>query len=421
MSDEATPKNGAQTATITLSEAEEAVVAKTAIDGAKSPPEPHTPANGSDASEPTEVPLAAADLPTAPGAQRPGDSTVVEQVVEEAAGEHTEVVADNGRAGEQTALDLGEQVDPRDIVPEGYLKAGTEELWIAAKGDFEEKALRGYAPSPESKELHVDLNNFDGPLDLLLHLIRQHALDILDIPIAKITQSYLSILDDMRTLNLDVAGEFLVMAAQLAHIKSKMLLPREETDEEEQEQEDPRLALVRRLLEYQRFQDAAGWLSARDWLGRDIFQRPEGARAFNPDAMPTPDDPTYGLVQLEPIRLIKTLDVILKRSSKKIVHEVVLERLNVGQRINELVDLAKELESFTLFDAVEAFGGLQAGKGNIIVTFLAILEMTKFKLLRIHQAQEDGTIYISPVQENLAESDIAIEGYADEAPQGLPV
>ena len=104
------------------------------------------------------------------------------------------------------------------------------------------------------------------------------------------------------------------------------------------------------------------------------------------------------------------------------MHEVVLERLNVGQRINELVDLARERTTFTFVEAIEAFGGIAAGKGNMIVTFLAILEMAKFRLLKIHQAQEDGAIYITSVDENLASGDdIAVDGYGDEgAPHGAP-
>ncbi len=293
----------------------------------------------------------------------------------------------------------------------GYVKAGTQEFWVEARGRFDEKGLSGYAPSVESERLLVDVPIFEGPLDLLLHLIRKHALDILDIPIAVITERYIKVIDDMRKLDLDIAGEFLVMASQLAHIKSKMLLPKEDQPEGEEEVEDPRAALVRRLLEYQKFKDAAEMFAERAWLGRDVFTADPNHKPFNPDTVPV-EDPTAGLARFDVEKLIKLFDSILKRNKQQIVHEVVLERLGVGQRINELVDFAQTREAFTFTDIVDHFGGVAAGRRSIIVTFLAVLEMTKFKLLKIHQAQEDGQIYISPVQENFnSGDDFAVDDY----------
>src|SRR6266542_5414443 len=117
----------------------------------------------------------------------------------------------------------------------------------------------------------VRLDKFEGPLDLLLHLIKKHEVDIYDIPIAQITQQYLAYIDLMQTFNLDVAGEFLVMAATLIHIKSRMLLPMADDEDDEEEGTDPRQELVRRLLEYQRFKDAADQLERRELLTRDVL------------------------------------------------------------------------------------------------------------------------------------------------------
>ena len=134
-------------------------------------------------------------------------------------------------------------------------------------GDLDPGALRD--------AFRIQLPNFEGPLDLLLHLIREHKLDIFDIPLALITEKYLAHLELMRKLNLDVAGEFILMAATLAHLKSRMLLPRVESQavEEEEPGADPREELVRRLLEYQKYKEAAGALGEQPILDRDVFPR----------------------------------------------------------------------------------------------------------------------------------------------------
>jgi segregation and condensation protein A len=119
----------------------------------------------------------------------------------------------------------------------------------------------------------IQLENFEGPLDLLLHLIKKNEMDVYDIPMAEITRQYLSILDAMKSLNLDLAGEFLLMAATLLHIKSKMLLPKIVEDELEEEEEDPRAELVRRLLEYQKYKEVSLTLESKPQLGRDLFAR----------------------------------------------------------------------------------------------------------------------------------------------------
>jgi len=290
--------------------------------------------------------------------------------------------------------------EPEEPLPDGVVRAGTEEFWVDAKGKFGTDDVKGYIPSPDSEQILVDLPLFEGPFDLLLHLIKRDSIDIFDINVAEITEHYLKVLEDMRALNLDIAGEFLVMASTLAHIKSKMLLPKEESDEEE---EDPRAALVRRLLEYQRFQAAAAAFEKLNWLGRDMFRRPPGTQSSDEaDVQLLRAEPE--LAAIETLELIRLLARMLKRSKKRVVHEVILERLNVGARINDLVDYAREKEHFSLRDVVARFGGYS--RKNIIVTLLAILEMTKLKLLKVAQPAENaghegGDIYVTPVHENL--------------------
>lgn len=299
--------------------------------------------------------------------------------------------------------------------PEGYVRAGNEQLWVMAKGEFDEKATRGYSPSAQSEALRVDIPRFEGPLDLLLHLIAKHAMDIFDIPIAKITEHYLAAIKIMEGMDLNTAGDFLVMASQLAHIKSKMLLPKEEVDEEEEEQEDPRAALMRRLLIYQKYKEAAAELSEREWLGRDVFFRDESVRGFE-QAKFSEDGKEPPLAKVDIYKLFEHFDRVLKRNKKTIVHEVVLEKLSVGQRINEVVDYCISREHFTFSDVVRAMQSQSDSRQNKIVTFLAILEMTKFKLLKIHQSAEAGTIYISPVRENLnLELEDGVDAYDGES------
>ncbi len=227
----------------------------------------------------------------------------------------------------------------------------------------------------------VKLDIFEGPLDLLLHLIKKSEVDIYDIPISDITEQYLEYIELMKDMNLDFAGEFLVMAATLVHIKSRMLLPIEATDEEEEEGEDPRAELIKRLLEYQRYKDASEELSRRNLLGRDVFIRghdPGGA-----------DFEEAGLINVSIFELMEALKEILKGASEESVMELTVERFNVADKINHILDLLAGSSS-------AAFTSLfpeKAQKGEIIVTFLAVLELVKLLLIKIHQT-EDGIIRV---------------------------
>jgi segregation and condensation protein A len=227
----------------------------------------------------------------------------------------------------------------------------------------------------------IKLDMFEGPLDLLLHLIREHQLDILDIPMATITDEYLRHLALMRELDLDVAGEFLLMAATLIHIKSKMLLPPEETAEgEEAEQEDPRAELVSRLLEYKRFKEAAQTLGLLESESALLHRR--GA--------PVMDLEVEGPLQVSMVELLRAFRDVLSRADKAVPLEITPEEINVGQRIVMLMDrLAAEspVEFSRLF-------GNATRRVEIIVTFLALLELLRRRLATTRQSEAMGSIMI---------------------------
>ena len=228
---------------------------------------------------------------------------------------------------------------------------------------------------------------FEGPLDLLLHLVKEHQVDLFDIPIAKITESYLATLEAMRELDIDVAGEFLHMAAQLLLMKSRMLLPRTEVAEdapvEEQAGVDPRAELVRRLLEYQKYKAAAEDLAGHDILERDVFVR-RARLATQPPAEEGPE----GLAEISVFKLIEALDRALKNAKPEFGHEIVTDRLSITDAIGRVAEVlkARRRASFE-----ELLGGpdRQNTKRYVIATFLAILEMAKLKLVRVFQAPAD--------------------------------
>jgi segregation and condensation protein A len=229
----------------------------------------------------------------------------------------------------------------------------------------------------------IALPNFEGPLDLLLHLIREHKLDILDIPISLITEKYLEHLALMREINLDIAGEFLVMASTLLHLKSRLLLPKEQTAEgqadNDENQPDPRAELVRRLLEYQKYKDAAQQLAGNDLLDRDVFPR-----RVRVDRLPL-DPEEIGFQEISVFKLIEALDRVLKTLEPKLQHEIVRERLSLSDAIHRLADKLRgqaRVEFTALFDGVRT-------RSAVIITFLAVLEMCKLRLIRVLQTEND--------------------------------
>jgi segregation and condensation protein A len=217
---------------------------------------------------------------------------------------------------------------------------------IRARGKFNKVDAQDFIPTPESPLLYIDTPIYDGPLDLLLHLIRKHSMDIFDIPICTITKKYLEALEDMTALNLDIAGEFLVMAATLADIKSKMLLPKEEqTIENEEEGEDPRAGLIRRLLLYKSFQEASLELLKKPHLGESWFYRP-----FNDnDEQALVDHENKSIVPLEISELLSSITSALKKSENIEVHSISRDRISVSARLRELMDFFKLRSNLTFY------------------------------------------------------------------------
>ena len=227
----------------------------------------------------------------------------------------------------------------------------------------------------------VQLEIFEGPLDLLLHLIKKNEVSITDIPIATITEQYLATLEVMQTFNLDVAGEFLVMAATLIHIKSRMLLPLTDDEEDEEEGADPREELVRRLLEYQRFKDAADQLERREVLTRDVFVRSVAPA----EAIPAP-----GFRDVSVFELLTALKRVLDRLPKDVVHEVMLEKITVREKMTLLLDHLRT-QGKILFESLFAE---VTTRMEVVVTFLAMLELVKVRAIRIFQEEATGPIQI---------------------------
>jgi segregation and condensation protein A len=240
--------------------------------------------------------------------------------------------------------------------------------------------------APKEGEFRVQLPLFEGPLDLLLHLIKKHELQILDLPIAFVTERYLEYLGVMRELDLEVAGEYLLMAATLAHIKSKMLLPRTPDEQQDDgdgvEEQDPRLELIRRLLEYQKYKAVAEQLGDRAVAGRDVFGR--GYRT----------EDVEGLTPLAEVGLFKLLDAfqaILGRAKDRLAFEITAEGITIHERITQITELLRVRRSC---DFAALFEG-DVTRYEIVVTFLALLEMTKMRLARIYQPDYHSPIHVS--------------------------
>jgi segregation and condensation protein A len=229
---------------------------------------------------------------------------------------------------------------------------------------------------------NFQLEIFEGPLDLLLHLIKKNEVNITDIPIATITEQYLATLELMQTLNLDMAGEFLVMAATLIHIKSRTLLPESdaETDEDE-EGGDAREELMKRLLEYQRFKEAADELGQRDVLTRDVF-----VRATAPTEKPLPT----AFRELSVFELLTALRRVLERLPKDEFHEVTLEKITVREKMTLVLERLR-VDGQVMFESLFTDA---ATRMAVIVTFLAMLELVKIRAIRIFQDRLDGPIII---------------------------
>jgi segregation and condensation protein A len=225
------------------------------------------------------------------------------------------------------------------------------------------------------------LEIFEGPLDLLLHLIKKNEVSITDIPIATITEQYLATLELMQNLSLDVAGEFLVMAATLIHIKSRMLLPTGDNEADEDEGVDPHEELVRRLLEYQRYKEAAAELEQRDLLTRDVFVR---------SAPPTEEAGPRGFREVSVFDLLGALKRVIDRLPKDTVHEVALDKITVREKMTLLLETLR-VHGSVLFESL--FAEVKS-RVEVVATFLAMLELVKVRAIRVFQEEMAGPIMI---------------------------
>jgi len=225
------------------------------------------------------------------------------------------------------------------------------------------------------------LDIFEGPLDLLLHLIKKNEVDVHDIPIAEITEQYLSYLELFEQLSLDLAGEYLVMAATLMQIKSRLLLPPVEGEEEEGE--DPRLELVQQLEEYQRFRAAAAQLADRDILERDVFRRDPQAADGEPKELPP-------LRELDLADLVDALREVLKRLPEEEAQEIGGERIPIRERMVAILERLRgeDVEFATVL-------GDSSSRSEVISHFLALLELVKMRMVRALQAERFGPIRLT--------------------------
>ena len=240
-----------------------------------------------------------------------------------------------------------------------------------------------FEPSPDAYK--VKLETFEGPLDLLLYLIRKNEVNIYDIPIALITEQYLDYIALMQELDLDVAGEFLVMASTLIHMKSRTLLPRPDPAQDDVAEEDPREALVRRLLEHQKYKAAAELLHERETLRSAQFMRPDASVA---EAAGDEYEPE---LEVDLFSLLAAFKGVLERASRRPYMVLPPEQISIEDRIQQLLSRLSETEACGF---EELFEGGDGSRAFMIVTFLAVLEMIRLKLIRVFQTGSLGAIRV---------------------------
>ena len=228
----------------------------------------------------------------------------------------------------------------------------------------------------------IKLPIFEGPLDLLLHLIREHEINIYDIPIAFITKQYLEYIELLKNLNLEVAGEFLVMASTLIHIKSRTLLPKSEVSADmEEEGDDPREELVRKLLEYKKYKEAAGLLRDKEIAYKNVFTRKAESEIPDEDEL---------LIEVSIFDLLSAFKNVVKNIKGSDTYEISVDEVSVTERINYIME-ALGNSSYILFESL--FSDMTR-KMELVATFLALLELIRLKLIKIQQTKRFGTIRI---------------------------
>lgn len=258
-----------------------------------------------------------------------------------------------------------------------------------------------YIP-PEA--LEVFLEAFEGPLDFLLYLIRRQNLDILDIPVAEITRQYVHYVDMMQAINMELAGEYLVMAAVLGEIKSRMLLPRPKTEEGEEE-EDPRAALIRRLQEYERFKKAAADLDAMPQEGRDFWP----VKVAGPDY--TREQP---LPQVDLRELLLALQDVIRRADLFETHQISKETLSLREKMGMVLEHLKDRE----FVPFVALFTIDEGRLGVVVTFMAILELVKEGIIDLVQTEAFGPMHVKTRAQGVVGGGYDLIDYGDEDGKG---
>jgi len=228
----------------------------------------------------------------------------------------------------------------------------------------------------------IKLPIFEGPLDLLLHLIKEHEINIYEIPIAFITKQYLEYIELLKNLNLEVAGEFLVMASTLIHIKSRTLLPKSEVSADmEEEGDDPREELVRKLLEYKKYKEAAGLLRDKEIAYKNVFTRKAESEIPDEDEL---------LIEVSIFDLLSAFKNVVKNIKGSDTYEISVDEVSVTERINYIME-ALGNSSYILFESL--FSDMTR-KMELVATFLALLELIRLKLVKIQQTKRFGTIRI---------------------------
>jgi len=249
----------------------------------------------------------------------------------------------------------------------------------------------GIYPDRE-KPFEVKIEVFEGPLELLLHLIRKKKVSIDEVRLADLTAAYLSYIRALQAVDLDIAGEFLEIAATLILIKSRTLLPRPPLADEGEEGEDPEEILRRRLMEYQRFKDAAFAIGARDWLGRDVFPRGEDNLE---ESVEKADEINENQSVSEEVSLIDLLDsfkLVMQRRPKIHQHQIEPERYRIEDRIIDLLNMLQTKASLSY----ENLYPKSHNRPHLILTFLAVLEMLKHRLIQVVQSEAFGPIHCLP-------------------------
>jgi len=289
--------------------------------------------------------------------------------------------------GQETATDIPQQEDlPLAVVQGQAVETLPVDLYIP----------------PDALEVFLDA--FEGPLDLLLYLIRKENLDILDIPVAEITRQYVDYIELMQDMRLELAGEYLVMSAMLAEIKSRMLLPRPVSEDEDEN--DPRAELVRRLQEYERFKQAAEDINEMPRLGRDVFQ----TEAACPDQKVVKLPPEIHLPDL-----INAFQEVMQRAALYVHHHVQMESLSVRERMSSVLSRVHATE-FTRFSDLFT---IEEGRMGVVVTFLAILELSKESLLEISQTEPFAPVYVKAAA-SAEETEPASQPETESSPETEP-